>query len=163
MYKLNIFLFYSIIGYLFETIISLIMNNHFDSGIMYGPWTILYGIGVLLIMFIHKCTDKFKRYKKFYFIFISIISLTLLEYITGNILEVIYNVRYWDYSNILFNIGPYISLPTSILWGILAYLVIYVFNPFIDKFIKKIPKVISIILSILFIIDFIVTIVKIFI
>lgn len=61
MYDINIFLTYSILGFFYECIINFIQDGRFSSGFMYGPWTPIYGIGVLIILYIHK---KLKKYIK---------------------------------------------------------------------------------------------------
>ena len=52
MFYINFFLFFSIFGYLFETLCAYIFKSGFNSGILYGPWTPLYGFGVLIILII---------------------------------------------------------------------------------------------------------------
>ena len=54
MYDINIFLTYSILGFFYECIINFIQDGRFSSGFMYGPWTPIYGIGVLIILYIYK-------------------------------------------------------------------------------------------------------------
>ena len=61
MYDINIFLTYSILGFFYECIINFIQDGRFSSGFMYGPWTPIYGIGVLIILYIYK---KLKKYNK---------------------------------------------------------------------------------------------------
>ena len=48
MYYINTFLFYSILGHFLENFIY----RKIDSGILYGYWTPIYGMGALFIMFI---------------------------------------------------------------------------------------------------------------
>lgn len=50
MYYLNTFLIYSILGFLLETAFSIISGIFFESGILYGPWTPIYGISMILII-----------------------------------------------------------------------------------------------------------------
>ena len=50
MYYLNCFLLYSVLGYILETLLALITKSNFNSGIMYGPWTPIYGIGTVTIL-----------------------------------------------------------------------------------------------------------------
>ena len=85
------------------------------------------------------------------------IILTLLEWIGGLIIEKLFHITFWDYSNYKFHIGKYISLEMSLLWGVGGIILIYLVIPFVCEFIKKIPFFITMILSSLFIIDFIVT------
>ena len=45
-YYLNIFFLLSILGHIIENFIYV----HVDSGILFGPWTPIYGIGTLVII-----------------------------------------------------------------------------------------------------------------
>ena len=65
MYYLNYFFIFSILGHLLELILI------GKSGILYGLWTPIYGIGVILILMLNKFIDKFKfkGFKKFIFLF----------------------------------------------------------------------------------------------
>ena len=47
MYYINLFFVYSILGFVFETILSQFWSGVFNSGILFGPWTPVYGIGVM--------------------------------------------------------------------------------------------------------------------
>jgi uncharacterized membrane protein len=63
---------------------------------------------------------------------------SLLEYFTGLILEKIFGCRWWDYSNEILNIKGRICLKYSLLWGILACILIEVINPLCSQFVAKI-------------------------
>lgn len=156
-YYLNIFFIFSIIGHIIENLIY----KHVDSGILYGFWTPIYGIGVLLILLINHLLKKFNINKYIYPIILFIISaifLSTLEYISGTIIENLYGRIFWDYSYQKFHIGKYTSLTMCLIWGLSSILIIYILKPILDKIIKKIPKFITYILVFLFIIDVIVTI-----
>ncbi len=156
MYYLNIFFIFSIIGHIIENIVY----THVDSGILYGFWTPIYGLGTLLIITINHILDKIKINKKkkplLLFIF-SAVFLSTLEFIGGTIIEFIFGRVFWDYSYQKFHIGKYTSLAMSLIWGLASLLLIYILMPLLDKIIKKIPKWVTWILIILFVIDCIVT------
>jgi len=56
MYYLNVFFAFSIIGHLLENI----FNSHIDSGILLLPWTPIYGVGVIIIIFINNIIKRFE-------------------------------------------------------------------------------------------------------
>ena len=58
MYYINNFLLFSIIGHILESVVYLILNNDGYSGIMYGPWTPVYGFGIILIIIIYNFIKK---------------------------------------------------------------------------------------------------------
>lgn len=161
MYDINIFLTYSILGFFYECIINFIQDGRFSSGFMYGPWTPIYGIGVLIILFIYKKLSKYSKTKGLIIMsIISMIVLTILEYITGNLIELIFHTSFWDYSNYKFNYGKFISLESSLIWMIGSIIIIFIHKK-LKKYIKKIPNQITIILSIVFTIDLVLSVIRI--
>ena len=89
---------------------------------------------------------------------ISMILLSLIELLGGNLIKIFFNQELWNYEKHKFNIGPYISLEMANIWGISSITVIYVLKPLLDKIIYKIPKIITYSLTLLFLIDIITTI-----
>ena len=164
MYYINCFFIYSIIGFIFENIVGIITDTSFDSGILYGPMTPIYGFGVILILVISKYLFFHLHMPRWVetiiSFFVLIIVLTILEFIGGVLIENIFGVVFWDYSDFKFNIGTYISLEISFLWGILSIFIIYVIHPILDKFIKNIPYIITFLAIIIFIIDLVITIIN---
>ena len=142
MYYINIFFVFSFIGFLFESFLNIFFNDNFNSGILYGPWTFIYGIGALLIVVLNK------------FVGITIL-MTLVEFSGGMLIETIFHRTYWDYTNMRFNYGKYICLEVSLLWGLLATAINYFVLPWVNKFIQKIPKLVSFLFVFLFILDII--------
>ena len=161
MYYINNFLLFSIFGHLLESIIYLFLNNNGYSGILYGPWTPVYGFGIILIIIIYNLIKKTKLtgIKKAISIFlISMILLTIIEFIGGISIEYFFHKKLWSYTNLKFHIGRYIALEISIIWGLCSILYIYLIKPITDKIIKRIPYYITICISVFFVIDLIVTI-----
>lgn len=125
------------------------------SGILFGPYTLVYGFGILTILIINNLFKKFKINKilKNILLFITLIlSLTLIEWLGGNIINLIFDIDLWDYSKHSIHFGKYVSLTISICWGILGLIFIYFLKPMTDKLIKTIPyKLTKLFLSIIFI------------
>lgn len=158
MYYLKYFFLTSIFGHILETT----MCKNYESGILFGPWTPVYGIGTIIIIFL---SDKIlkkrnvKNFKKLILLFVycaSILSLT--ELIGGLLIEKIFGYSFWDYSNHKFNIGKYICLEISLLWGTIAVIFVFI-KPLLDKIIKYIPNIIIYAMSALFVIDMTLTII----
>ncbi len=163
MYYINNFIFFSLFGHLLESTIYLFLNNNNYSGIMYGPWTPVYGLGVIIIIIIYNIIKKTKltKFKKTILIAIlSMIFLTLIEYIGGISIEYFFHEKFWSYENLKFHIGPYIALEISLIWGLCSLFYIYLIKPLTDKIIKRIPYYITICISVFFIMDLIVTIIN---
>ena len=157
MYYINVLYFFSLIGFILESTIYKINNSNRHSGIFYGPITMVYGFGVLILTLIKRYfLDKLKcnKYLKFIIVFlISTITLTLVEYLGGNILNMIFDIDMWNYTKKEYNFGKYICLELAVIWGFLGTIYVYYLKDFFDKFIKLIPKKLTIIIIIINFID----------
>ena len=164
MYYLNTFLLYSILGFLLETIRSFLVNSKFTSGILYGPWTPIYGIGIVIVILISNYLFAHLHLSRWIETFITFVIitliLTLLEWIGGILIEKIFHTVFWDYSKEAFSIGKYISLSKSLMWGVGSIIFIYVLKPLLEGVIKHIPIPVTIILTLLMLSDFILTFVN---
>lgn len=159
-YYLNMFLIGSIIGFVWENVLSIIFPS-IESGILYGPWVPIYGFGVCIIIFIERLVfNRFKvnRFLKIFFMTLLIMLIvTGLEFLGGILIKEFLHRTLWDYSKFKFNIGKYICLEITLLWGVMSLLFVYVVKPIIEKFIYKIPRWVSILVFGILIIDFIIT------
>jgi uncharacterized membrane protein len=146
---LNTFFLYSILGFILE------ISLGYQSGILYGPWTVVYGIGVVIIFQLYDFfSSHYSKIKSYLFVFfISFILLTILEWIGGILIEAIFGCIFWNYENVPFHIGKYVSLLISLLWSIGSILILIFLRPITDRFVKKIPKVVTWIFLILFLMD----------
>lgn len=164
MYYVNAFFIYSIIGFIFEVVVSLLKKVKIGSGILYGPWTPIYGIGAVLVIIIYKFLTKYLHFNKIIEVIIFLITitiiLTILEYLGGVIIEKIFKVTFWNYSKFKYHIGKYIALEISLVWAVGALIIVYIINPLVDKLIPIIPSYITIILSGLMIVDYILLFIK---
>ena len=92
---------------------------------------------------------------------VAIFICSVLEYFTSYIMEKLFKARWWDYSNMKFNINGRICLETMIPFGLLGMFVLYIVNPFITNKIEMLPNnifyILSIILFAIFITDFFVS------
>lgn len=157
MYYINSFLIYSVIGFIMESALYKFFSIDNYSGFMTGPITPIYGIGVLVILVINKYilekinTNKIIKIILSFLIFA--ILLTIIEFIGGLLLDKILNVELWNYTNKKYNIGKYICLELSLVWGIFSLIFIYIVKPFMDRFIKRVPKKATYLFLFIFFID----------
>ena len=99
---------------------------------------------------------------------ICMIFFTIFEYVVAVVLESLFGLRWWDYSNEVLNFQGRISLPYSIAWGILGTIFVEKIHPFIESKVKrftllmnkKVQVMIINVLVITIIIDFILSVVK---
>ena len=153
------FIVYSVIGFVIETIFGLLTKGVIESrkSFLYGPFCGIYGLGAVVMIV---GLQKFKKNNYTLFIGGFIIG-SIVEYVISLIGELIFNIKWWDYSDMPFNINGRICVWFSIFWGLLAIYLMSHVNPKVDKFIEKIPKNIlkntTIILTIFLFFDFLLT------
>ena len=153
-----LFMMYSVLGWLVETIYTSIINKKIvNRGFLIGPYCPIYGWGCLAIVILLK---KYMNSPIILFC-MSIIICSVLEYFTSYFMEKVFNTRWWDYSQKKFNINGRICLETMLPFGILGTLMMYFINPLFTGLVESIPtKVLYIIFTlilILFVIDNIVS------
>ena len=145
-----------------ESIFRSIMEKKIiNTGFLKGPICPIYGIGaIIMFTFLQSLENNIVL-----LFLVSIIILTLWEYIVGVMLEKMFHTRYWDYSDHKFNIQGRICLSNSIYWGVLGVVFVKYIHPNIQNLIQKVDiKLLYFIVTILmvvFIVDMITSIVKI--
>lgn len=163
MYYLNYFFIFSIFGHFLESVMFKLFDWNLESGFLYGYWTPVYGLGVVLIIFISKKLFSKLKLNKFLevIIFIIVITfiLTFIEYLGGNILEIIFKKEFWNYSDHKYHFGKYIALDISLIWGICSIIFLYLIKPWMDKVVSHIPKWLTIFMLALFIVDLVCTLI----
>lgn len=144
-----VFIIYSFLGWCTEVVYAAIVVGKFvNRGFLNGPLCPIYGVGVfsvIEILYPHK--------ENIVILFIGSLLLTsIIEYITGYILEKVFKNRWWNYSNNKYNIHGYICLKFSIIWGMVCVLIIDIVHPLIFMFIRYMPQILGmVLLSIIFI------------
>ena len=88
----------------------------------------------------------------------GVVICSALELFTGWILDKIFRMRWWDYSENRFNIGGYICLEFSIMWGLGSMIMVNMIHPMIYGVISKIPPMVIYVLLVIFAVAFIIDI-----
>ncbi len=130
------FIAYSFLGWLLEVVFHIYTEKRLiNRGFLHGPLCPIYGTGAIIIIFF---LDGVKD--NFLYLFLGGVVLTsVLEYITGYVLEKIFNTKWWDYSNDKFNLNGYISLSFSLAWGLGGVFLMRVLQPEIQGLLDLIP------------------------
>lgn len=148
------FTLYSFIGWLAEVSYSLFKKKILiNRGFLHIPFCPIYGFSLTAIyIFTSPSLNILQLF------IISIIIATSIEYITGLLMEEIFNYKWWDYSDEKFNLKGYICPKFSFYWGLSILIISKFVNPIILYIINNINNKIQITLSILllliFMIDF---------
>ena len=140
------FIIYAVGGWCLEVSYHVVTKGHFiNRGFLNGPVCPIYGFGMLIVII---CLLPLKDNKVIMF-FGSIVLATLLELVTGFLLEKLFHERWWDYSKEPFNFHGYICLKFSIEWGIACLIVVDLVHTFFAGIIKHFPRVPGIILLVI--------------
>lgn len=152
-----LFLLYSIIGYIAEvvscsiTLKKIVLNR----GFLIGPYLPIYGFGCLIMVWL-----LFRYEDDLLVLFImSAFFCTVLEYFTSLLMEKLFKLRWWDYSNRKFQINGRVCLNNALLFGLGGVLVVKVLHPFLSGVVYLLPSSITIWLAIIlffiFLFDFV--------
>lgn len=132
---LSFFYIYCFLGWCFEsTYVSIKSKKLVNRGFMRGPFLPLYGSGAMMMYVV---SLPFQSNIVLTYI-AGVVGATALEYITGVLMEMLFKVRYWDYSKQPFNFQGYICLGSSIAWGFLTILMTRVIHKPIERFVMSI-------------------------
>lgn len=110
-----LFLIYSFLGWMLETILAATEQRRFvNRGLINGPLCTIYGVPIVILTI-------FGQELPLFWLFLgAMIVATVTEWISGHMIERFYHERWWDYSNIKWNLDGYICLPASLVWGVLG-------------------------------------------
>jgi len=148
-YLAVLFFIYSFIGYIVEVIYVSITEKRFaiNRGFLIGPYLPIYAVGILsMILLLQKYKDDL-----FVLFAMSVVICSIIEYVTSYILEKLFNLRWWDYSELKFNINGRICLLNSTFFGFAGVLGVRYINPYMCNMVSKLPSTLVILLGIIFI------------
>lgn len=153
-----IFIIYAFLGWCSEVAFAAVNKGKFvNRGFLNGPVCPIYGVGMLIVVL---CLWNLRDRPLLLFLGSALLT-TALEFVTGFVFERFFHDKWWDYSDMPFNIKGYVCLKFTILWGLAASFIIGAIHRFIYMLIEKTPFVLGVILlavfSAAFIADFIVT------
>ena len=155
---LSFFFIYGFLGWCGEVCAAAFHRKKFvNRGVANGPICHIYGVAaVFFSIFFTELTENI-----FLLFLAGVIFCSVLEYITGKLMERVFHKKLWDYSKIKYNIDGYICLPYALLWGVLTVVCMCVTNPLICRMLTLVPDLVLMIvlicLGVLFVIDLLVT------
>ena len=138
-----IFFVYAFLGWCSEVSYAALHTGKFvNRGFLNGPVCPIYGVGVLVVLWVLEPLEN-----NILLLFLGSVVLTsLLEWLTGFVLEKLFHQRWWDYSGEPFNLGGYICLRFSVAWGLACLFVLKIIHPSILWGIQMVPHTLGCIL-----------------
>ncbi len=133
---LAFFYLYCFFGWIFEsTYVSIKTRAFVNRGFLRLPMLPLYGSGAIMMLWV---STPFQD-SLFLTWCSGVIGATLLEYVTGYVMEFLFKIRYWDYSNQKYNLHGYICLSSSIAWGFLTIFMTHLIHKPIEHGVLSMP------------------------
>lgn len=140
------FFVYGFLGWCTEVGFAAFKTHHFvNRGFLNGPICPIYGVGVTAVITV------LTPYKSDIIVLyiLSVVLVTVLEGVTGWAMDKIFHNKWWDYSDMPLNIGGYVCLLFSIVWGFACLFIIYFIQPLVHDVLAFIPTIVGIILIII--------------
>ncbi|WP_026516735.1 putative ABC transporter permease [Butyrivibrio sp. MC2021] len=150
-----LFYFYSFCGWVWESLyVSVLEKRLVNRGFMRGPFLPLYGCGGVMMLVVSK-----PFYDRVILVYVAgCLGATLLELITGILMETLFKVRYWDYHHKKFNFMGYTCLESTLFWGVCTVVFTHYLQLPIEKVLLAIPlrllSIVTIVLTALISFDF---------
>ena len=121
---------YSFLGWCLEEVFSYFVLGYFKKdGFLKVPFKPMYGIAISILVYMY----EFLEFSKGFMIIASFIVPTLVEYISGYMLEKYFGKSYWDYKDIKYNFQGIICLRFSLAWIALAAFTLFALQPAVSK------------------------------
>lgn len=160
-----VFTAYSFLGWCAEVAYQYWTQKKFiNRGFLHGPFCPIYGACILLVMYLFVYLLDKVHVNLFTLFIISTILISFIEYITSYILEKLFHLKWWDYTEDPLNLNGRICLHFSLGWGLAAMIVFKIIHPIIMDVINLIPletsKFITIFIISYFVIDGVITLKK---
>ncbi len=158
---LTYFMFYSFGGWVLERIINLIfLGEWYDNGVLFGPYQGLYGVPVLVTIYLYEFHIKRidnKYVKELLFVGTAVLFTYVSEYVTGTGYEYLTGRHLWNYSDFLPCKGIYTCYLPSTLFGIVSYLIVKYLHPLVKGWFDEVKNNLIYLILVIYLIDAIIT------
>lgn len=133
---LAFFLIYSCLGWCVEVVYAAATTGQLvNRGFLNGPVCPIYGFGMILVLFFLTPLED-----DLLLLYLGgVILPSALELVGGWALYKLYRTRWWDYTDKPFNIGGYVCLEFSLMWGVGAMVMVKVIHPTIAALVNILP------------------------
>ena len=133
-----VFLISALLGDIIETFWCGLVDGEWmnRSSVLYGPFSFVWGLGaVVLTVTLQGLAEKSDRY-----IFLAgFLVGGAYEYLCSVFTELVFGTVFWDYSDMLLNIGGRTNVLFCFFWGVLAVVCINMLYPPMSKGIESLP------------------------
>lgn len=154
------FFIYSFLGWCFESAYVSVKKRRFvNRGFLRETFLPIYGSGAVMMLVASAPFQGLGAPQKYIYTYLAgCVGATVLEYVTGVVMEALFKVRYWDYSNRPFNFHGHICLESTLAWGGFTILMTEVIHRPIEQAVFSVPgrvlEVVTFVLTMCFAADF---------
>lgn len=129
-------LIYSVLGWIWEVFyVFLNTDKLVNRGFLNGPLCPIYGFGATMVyLFLDPVSNNLPL-----LYFGGVVLPTVVEYLTGSIMENLFHASWWDYSDRKFNLKGRICLQVSLGWGLFSVVMIRAIHPAVSDVVEAIP------------------------
>ena len=129
-------LVYSFCGWVMETVVGTIRRKRFvNPGFSTGPFCLVYGVAAVIMTV---TLQDLKGHTIALFVGCMVLG-TAVEWFTGKLLERFNSHKWWDYSELPLNIGGYVCLLFSVVWGVACVVIVKAVHPLVGDLCALIP------------------------
>lgn len=141
-----LFFIYGFLGWCVEVAFAACKSGKFvNRGFLNGPICPIYGFGVTAVAVLLQPVRSNP-----WLLYLGAFLLTsLLELITGWLLEKIFHAKWWDYSKMPLNIGGYVCLLFSLIWGFACMAIVQWVHPLFVAAVNVLPSLLTYIFDVL--------------
>ena len=122
------FFAYAFVGWLWESgYVSVRKRRWVNSGFLNGPIIPVYGFSMIAVL---AAIAPFGDNLLVLYL-ASAAVITVIEYLTSWLMELLFHARWWDYSKVPLNLNGRVALPISAFWGLGVVLIVKFVHPLV--------------------------------
>ena len=156
----GLFFLYAFLGWCVEVaFVAVTCGRVVNRGFLNGPVCPIYGFGMLGVLYLLRPVEE-----NLLLLFLGgMVLASALDLAGGWALNRLFHTRWWDYSNEPFNLGGYICLKFSLMWGLGTVMVVRLVHPALYDLFLWIPRRLGVglevVLTLIFLADLAATVV----
>ncbi len=149
------FMTYAFLGWVWEFVFIYATEHWFHwHGFLRMPILPIYGFSAIgMILFVHPYVEN-----PFLVFLASAALVTVMEFFTGLVLDKAFHMKLWTYDSWPLNVHGYVSLFSSMGFGVFGMALLYVIQPWVGSHIRSLPDnavyIIGNTFTVLFVLDF---------
>lgn len=137
------FFWYCFLGWIWECLFVSVKRawknkkwEFVNRGFLRGPVIPIYGFAAITILL---ATIQVRENTTAIYV-LGALTATLFELVTGTVMERLFKVKYWDYSDMPLNYHGHICLFVSLFWGAFSVLLVQIIHVPVENLLMQVPS-----------------------